>query len=75
MTENEIQMVGHLTALRLEPGDVLVISLPSDCELTQEYLDVSMLALEKAFPGHSTVALPPGATLGAVRKALLKGSP
>jgi len=68
MTEQEhIEWLGkHLEVLRVEPGDILVLS----CEQTLTCAARSGLsaAMEARLPGHTYIILGPGQKVGVIRE-------
>lgn len=61
------QWLEHLSVLRLEPGDRLVLQVQHDP--TMEEMAWYREYMEEAFPGVPCVVVANGATLGVVREA------
>jgi hypothetical protein len=55
----------HLRVLRLEPGDVLVLTCPDP--LTFERAETLRARVKQEFPGHKVIVIDSGGSLGVVR--------
>ena len=66
MSDQKPEWLEHLSVLRLEPGDTVVIRmqhLPSD-DMRWRIRDV----VEREFPGHRCIVLTDGMEIGVVRR-------
>lgn len=64
--EREIRFLGDVQRLRLEPGDIIVITSPSDLSA----FEVQRIAekVGKALPGHQVIVMGGGAKIAALMR-------